>query len=164
MCVQFRANRCIVARSFVAGDTKRMHDYLAQFLAQGGEPVLWYQLAQAVEGTLRARLMELDADSARWPCDPSAAAGVVLKAVAGAGSGGGSGTLNVKGVAYRAYVRPNELQDLVDVLSRITDLQAQRRLKIRFSQAVEATTDGELEPEASTDLQKALDDISDASH
>jgi len=37
-------------------------------------------------------------------------------------------------------------------------------IKIRFNLAVEATTDGDLKPEASKELKKALDEVSDASH
>src|ERR1051325_324386 len=77
---------------------------LAQLSAQRGKPVPWYQVAQAVDGALRARLVELETDSAAWPCDPSGAGKVVLKAVAGAsgggGSGGGGGVVNEKGVTY----------------------------------------------------------------
>ncbi|MHB8522736.1 MAG: DUF499 domain-containing protein [Limisphaerales bacterium] len=140
---------------------------LAQLSAQRGKPVPWYQVAQAVDGALRARLVEWDADSAGWPCDPSAAAKVVLKAVAGTGGGGGGGgggALNDKGVTYHAYLQPNELQDLADALTAIMELQAKYGIKIRFNLAVEVTADGEVKPEATTDVRKALDDISDAWH
>ena len=117
---------------------------LAQLSAQRGKPVPWYQVAQAVDGALRARLVELDANSAGWPCDPSAAAKVVLKAVAGAsggggGGGGGGGALNDKGVTYHAYLQPNELQDMADGLTAIMELQAKYGIKIRFNLAVEVT-------------------------
>ena len=62
---------------------------LAQLSAQRGKQVPWFQIQQAVDGALRARLVELDAESAPWPCDPSGAAKLVLKAVAGAGAGPG---------------------------------------------------------------------------
>jgi len=140
---------------------------LAQLSAQRGKPVPWYQVAQAVDGALRARLVELDADSAGWPCDPSAAAKVVLKAVAGAGGGGGGGgggALNDKGVTYHAYLQPNELQDLADGLTAIMELQAKYGIKIRFNLAVEVTAETDLKPEATTELRKGLDEISDAWH
>jgi hypothetical protein len=87
--------------------------------------------------------------------------------VAGAsGGGGGVGgiTANDKGVTYRAYLQPNELQDLADILSDIMQLQAKHGIKIRFNLAVEATAEGDLKPEATADLRKALDGISDAFH
>ena len=143
-----------------------MSGILAQLSAQRGKPVPWFQIQQAVDGALRARLVELDAESAPWPCDPSAAAKVVLKAVAGAGAGrgggGGGGVLHDKGMTYRAYLQPNELQDLADALTEIMKLQAKHGMKIRFNLAVEASTDGDLTPEASKDLGKLLKEISDA--
>jgi hypothetical protein len=138
---------------------------LAQLSEQRGKPVPWFQVQQAVDGALRARLVELDADSANWPCDPSAASKVVLKAVAGgayvARPGTGE-TLHDKRATYRAYLEPNELQDLADALTEIMNLQAKHGIKIRFNLAVEATTEGELKPEASSELGKLLKAISDA--
>ena len=139
---------------------------LAQLSVQRGKPVPWYQVAQAVDGALRARLVELDGDSAGWPCDPSAAAKVVLKAAAGGGGGGGGGgdPINDKGVTYQAYLQPNELQDLADGLTAIMELQAKHGIKIRFNLWVEVTAEKELKPEATIELRKGLDDISDAWH
>lgn len=140
---------------------------LAQLSAQRGKPVPWYLVAQAVDGALRARLVELDADSAGWPCDSSAAAKVVLKAVAGASGGGvgaGVAMMNDRGVTYSAYLQPNELQDLAEVLSDIMELQAKYGIKIRFNLAVEVTSEKDLKPEATAELRKTLDDISNAFH
>jgi hypothetical protein len=109
--------------------------------------------------------VELDAESANWPCDPSAAARVVLKAVAGSAYVALPGTgemLHDKGASYRAYLEPNELQDLADALTEILNLQAKYGIKIRFNLVVEATTDGELKPEASNELGNLLKDISKA--
>ena len=147
------------------GGKANVSGMLAQLSVQRGKPVPWFQIQQAVDGALRARLVELDADSATWPCDPSGAAKVVLQAVAGAGTGqGGVGgvVLNDKGISYRAYLLPNELQDLADALTEIMKLQAKHGMKIRFNLAVEASTDGDLTPEASKDLGKLLKEISDA--
>lgn len=141
---------------------------LSQLSTQRGKPVPWYLLQQAVDGALRARLVELDANSASWPCDPSAAAKVILKAAAGAAAGAGSGAAsdnaNYNLLAIRAYLQPNELQDLADGLSSILELQAKHGIKLRFNLAVEATAEGGLKPEAAAELRKALDDISNAFH
>lgn len=141
---------------------------LSQLSSQRGKPVPWYLLQQAVDGALRARLVELDTNSAPWPCDPSAAAKVLVKAVAGAAAGQGGGAAsdnaNYNLVSIRAYLQPNELQDLADGLSSILELQAKHGIKLRFNLAVEATADGGLKPEAAAELRKALDDISDAFH
>jgi len=142
---------------------------LSQLSLQRGQPVPWYLLQQAVDGALRARLIELETNSASWPCDPSAAAKVLLKAAAGGGAGAGQGgaagdKANYNLAEFRAYLQPNELQDLSDGLSSILDLQAKHGIKIRFNLAVEVTADGGLKPEAAAELRKALDDISDAFH
>jgi hypothetical protein len=42
------------------------------------------------------------------------------------------------------------------------ELQAKHGIKIRFNLAVEATAEKELKPEATGELRKALEDISDA--
>ena len=59
---------------------------------------------------------------------------------------------------------PNELQDLADVLTEIMELQAKHGIKIRFNLAIETTAEGDLKPEATADLRKALENISDAFH
>lgn len=140
---------------------------LAQLSVQRGRPVPWFLVQQAVDGAIRARLVELDAKSVPWPCDPSAAAKVVLKAVAGGGGGGGGGgygEMKDRGTTYRAYLQPNELQDLSDALTSIMELQAKYGIKIRFNLAVEATAEDDLKPEATAELRKKLDEISDAFH
>ena len=132
---------------------------LAQLSVQRGRPVPWYQVQQAIDGAIRAqRLVELDAKSVPWPCDASAAAKVILKASAGTGGGGGGGAeiMNDKGVTYRAYLQPNELQDLADVLSDIMQLQAKHGIKIRFNLAVEVTAETDLKPEATTELSEGV--------
>lgn len=143
---------------------------LAQVSAQRGMPLPWPLLAQAVDGALRARLVELTAESSPWPCDPSAAPKVVLKAVAG-GAGGGigggdGGGLKIKdqGIACHAYLQPNEIQDLADNLSEILDLQAKHGVTIRFHLTVDANSEGDLRPEVSAELRKLLEGISDAFH
>jgi hypothetical protein len=143
---------------------------LAQLSVQRGRPVPWFQVQQAVDGAIKARLVELDTTSVPWPCDTSAAAKVILKAVSGVSGGGGAGgggggyTMNDKGVTYRAYLQPNELQDLTDALTSILELQAKYGIKIRFNLAVEATAEDDLKPEATAELRKKLDEISDAFH
>ena len=44
------------------------------------------------------------------------------------------------------------------------DLQAKYGIKIRFNLAVETTAEKDLKPEATAELRKALDAISDAFH
>lgn len=141
---------------------------LSQLSSQRGKPVPWFFLQQAIDGALRARIVELDANSTPWPCDPSLASKVLLKAVTGAvtGQGGSTGTdaKNSNAITFRAYLLPNELQDLSDGLSSIMDLQAKHGIKIRFNLAVEVITDDGTKSEATAELRKVLDDISDSFH
>jgi hypothetical protein len=141
---------------------------LSQVSMQRGKPVPWVLVQQAVDGALRARIIELAPESPPWPCDPSNAAKVIVKAVSGIarppGEGGGGSVINDKSIAYRAYLQPNELQDLADALSDIMALQAKHGITIRFQLSVEATSEGELKPEASAELRKMLEDISDSFH
>jgi hypothetical protein len=97
-----------------------------------------------VDGALRARLIELNPDSASWPCDSSGASKVTVKAVSGGVkpiSGDHGRVVDDRGFTYRAYLQPNELQDLADSLIKILDLQAKHGVKIRFNLSVEATSD-----------------------
>jgi len=140
---------------------------LSQLSVQRGKPVSWYQLKQAVDGAIRARLVELDPNSAPWPCDPSGASKVLLKAATGVALGGGSGAVEPGSNytdAFRAYLQPSELQDLAESLSSLMDLQAKHGVKIRFNVAVEVTGDNGLKPEATAELRKVLDEISDSFH
>jgi hypothetical protein len=133
---------------------------LSQLSFQRGKPVPWYLLQQAVDGALRARLVELEAGSASWPCDPSTASKIFLKAVCG--SSGGSGgvphgeSTNQNRISLHANLQPNELQDLAEELGRIMDLQAKHGVKIRFNLTVEMTSENALKPEAAAELRHAM--------
>jgi len=147
------------------GDRASVAGILSQLSTQRGTPVPWPLLAQAVDGALRSRLVELASDSAPWPCDSSAAPKVVLKSVVGGGGavgGGGVSTVDDKMIALRAYLKPNEIQDLADNLTDIMNLQVKYAVTIRLHLAVEAVADGEMKPEFSSEIRKLLDDISEA--
>lgn len=68
------------------------------------------------------------------------------------------------GVTYRACLQPNELQDLSDALPDIMELRTKHGIQIRFSLTVEATAEKDLKPEATTELRRILDSVSDAWH
>jgi hypothetical protein len=143
---------------------------LAQLSAQHGRPLPWNLISEAVGGALRARLVELDPESGPWPGDSTSATKIVLKAVKGAGSGsggnGGGGSPRVEDNActLRAYLKPNELQDLADGLTDLLDLQAKHGIELRFNLTVEATAAGKISDEVRTQLRKLLEDVSDAFH
>ncbi len=142
----------------------------SQLSVQYGKPLPWVLVREAVDGALRARLIELDSNSGAWPCDSSCANKTILKAVAGAGSSaaggglGGGSVLNDNGFSLRAYLKPNELQDLADSLSDLMAVQSKHGLALRFHLSVEAATDGELKDDIKAQLRKILGDVSDAFH
>lgn len=142
---------------------------LAQVSSERGTPIPWHLLKAAVDGAIRARIVELDSESAPWPCDPSAAAKVSLKAVSGSGqkyqNGGGSGGSEVQednAFTMNAVLQPNEIQDLADSLADLLALQAKHGLKFRFHLSVEATTESTMADDVKSDLRKTLEDISEA--
>jgi len=139
---------------------------LAQLSAKRGKPVPWYQVQQAVDGALRARLVELAAESVTWPCDPSAATKVVLKAVATGSHGqkGGSDRAVEEGVSFNAYLKPNELQDLADNVSTLLELQAKHGINLRFKLMIEADGGGKMSEAVTAELRKLLEGISDSFH
>ena len=60
--------------------------------------------------------------------------------------------------SFRAYLQPNELQDLSDGLSSIMDLEVKHGIKIRFNLAVEVAAMDGMKSEATADLRKILDE------
>jgi hypothetical protein len=142
---------------------------LAQVSSQRGGPLPWALLAQAVDGALRARLIELDPDSCPWPCDSISATKVVLKAVSGSGGFGGGiaiGPIEAADNAYalRAYLKPNELQDLADSLSDLLEFETKHGIAIRYLLSLEATADGAISEQARKELAEIMEKISDSFH
>lgn len=138
---------------------------LAQLSAQRSMPLPWPLVSQAVDGALRARLVELVADSASWPCDPSSAGKVVLAVSSASAVLEGKGDAKAHGgnaFSYRACLRPDEIQDLVDKLPEIMELQARYGVQLKFHFGVEVSVDGELKPETSAELGRLLATVSDA--
>jgi hypothetical protein len=89
-----------------------------------GQPVPWTVLRRAIDDAIKARWIELAANSGPWPCDMAAASTVTLRQPAASGSTAGAAAgadgSKPKGVyTSSAVLQPNELQDLVDVLDDI---------------------------------------------
>lgn len=141
---------------------------LAQLSDAKGKPQPWVLVQVAVDGALRARLVELDDNSATWPCDSSASAKVILKATSGAKyvqTGGGGAAVLTHGYTVHATLQPNEIQDLADNLTGLMDLQTKHAIKVAFQVTVEATADGDdVSEEARSALRAKLETISDAFH
>jgi hypothetical protein len=140
---------------------------LAQLSAQRGRPAPWHQVQQAVDGAIRARMVELDTNSAAWPCDPSAATKIVLKAfTTGSYSqmGGSDGAVEEGVTSFTAYLKPNELQDLADNVSALLELQAKHGIELRFKLNIEADGGVQMSEAVTAELRKIVEGISDSFH
>jgi len=149
------------------GGKANVSGILAQISVQRGKPVPWYQVRQAVDGALRARLVELDAASVTWPCDSSAATKVVLKAVSNGEyrqKGGEGGKVEEGGDVFTAYLKPNELQDLADNMSSLLEIQAKHGINMRFKLTIEANGGAQMSDAVSAELRKLLEGVSDSFH
>ena len=119
-----------------------------------------------MDGAIRARLVELDVTSTPWPCDPSAAAKVILKSVASGAyiqKGGNDSTVE-EGVSFTAYLKPNELQDLADNVSALLELEAKQGIKLRFKLMIEADGGVKMSEAVNAELRKLLEGVSDSFH
>lgn len=99
---------------------------LAVVLAQKqGATLPWPLVRAAIDGALRARLIELAPESGAWPCAYAAARGVKLKIPA-------HQPLPTPGLGAkvaRAELRPNEIQDLADLIPALVADAAGHGLK-----------------------------------
>ena len=94
-----------------------------------GKNLPWWTVKLAIDGAFRARLLEKVVDLAAWPCD-YAAAGKVRIHVAKAefqGAKGGEQKFGTK--AASSELRGNEIQDLSDAVSDLTQAAAGHDLR-----------------------------------
>ena len=127
---------------------------LAVVLAQKqGATLPWPLVRAAIDGALRARLIELAPESTPWPCDYVAARGVKLRIpdqqplpapAAGA-------------KVARAELRPNEIQDLADLIPTLVADAAGHGLK--FSVEIQLGEGKAAAPEVVDKLNEMLGSI-----
>jgi hypothetical protein len=120
---------------------------LAVMLAQKqGATLPWPLVRATIDGALRARLVELAPESGPWPCEFAAARSVKLRIPAHKPLPLTSAGAKVA----RAELRPNEIQDLAEVVPDLTRLAAGQALKFR----IEIQIGGDSSPPA-----KVVDEI-----
>lgn len=102
---------------------------------KAGKNLPWVTIRGAIDGALRARLVERAVDSANWPCDYTGAQAVRLQVpsvkppiVDRAPVAPKPGALTAE-----AELRPNEIQDLADVVSELVAAAVGHELKFRVS-------------------------------
>lgn len=95
----------------------------------------WLTVREAIDAAFRARLLDRGPGSADWPCDYSSASAVSI-VVPQAGSATVTPAPSVSTdtrTSHAAALRPNQLQDLVDVLPDLIKLTAGHDLTFRLA-------------------------------
>ncbi len=96
----------------------------------------WATVRDAIDGAIRARLIELALDSAPWPCDLAGAQNVKLRVAAGAKRPDDVPfKLRPNVLVTEADLRPSEIQDLAEQLPELR--KAARAADLKFHLRVE---------------------------
>ena len=96
----------------------------------------WATVRNAIDGAIRARLIEATLDSTPWPCDFAAAQNVKLRIPASSKATEVPFALRPDFLVAEAELRPSEIQDLAEQLPEIrkaagaTDLKFRLRLEL----------------------------------
>ena len=110
---------------------KLREDALSQ---QHGKTLPWATVRQAIDGALRARLLERTESFPLWPCAYADAASVKVRVPKQSPLGGaGSGAAKYGVKSATAELRANELQDLADAVAKIGAASAGHELKYVLS-------------------------------
>jgi len=92
----------------------------------------WATVRDAIDGAIRARLIEVASDSAPWPCEFASAQNTKLRVVTASGkSPEPQFKLQPNVLVAEAELRPNEIQDLADQLSDLRKLAGNAALRFR---------------------------------
>lgn len=119
----------------------------------------WRTVRDAIDGALRAGIVQHVADSGAWPCELAEAGRVDLRLPAQAPPRKPDDQLRPKGTrTAKAQLKSGQIQDLADRVADIT--KAAAGMDIRFTVTVELGGDSSPAPEAVERLQELLGDIS----
>ena len=100
---------------------------------KAGTNLPWVTVRQAIDGAIRARILEPTVDSATWPCDYVAAQNVKLRLPRTSPPGGDKRfELKPDVLVAEAELRPNEIQDLAEHLAEIRKAAGAFDLKFRL--------------------------------
>src|SRR5262249_31804761 len=122
-------------------------------------------LRRAIDDSIRARWIELAANSGPWPCEMAAASMVTLRQPAGPGGAAepppGGFISKPKGVYISsALLQPNELQDLVDVLPDV--VKAAAGVSLRFHLQISLGDSENLDSTKVKEINTLLESVSPA--
>lgn len=137
----------------------------ASLSQKAGQTIPWRRVRDAIDGAYRARYLETTLDSGAWPCEYPGAQTVKLRVSSRDTSPvlvvpSPSPTLPPRPGVHiaEADLRPNEIQDLADMISELTAAAAGNDLK--FHLRIELGGDVQPQSETIDKLNKILKDIS----
>lgn len=126
---------------------------------KAGVTLPWVTIRDVIEGAIRARMLETTIDSGQWPCDISGARSVKVRVPA---EGLPPATPPPPRQAGRhvaaAELKPNELQDLADVVGDIVKAAVGHTLKLRVEIELEGTNENAAD--AVSKINKSLKSVS----
>jgi hypothetical protein len=111
----------------------------------------WATVRDAIDGAIRARLIERALDSAPWPCEFAAAHNVKLRVAASPPPPPEKPRPNV--LVAEAELRPNEIQELADRLKELRRVAGNAELRFRVHLELDA---GDTSP-----LQEVVDQLNE---
>lgn len=102
---------------------------------RAGRTLPWSVVRDAIEGAIRARMIERTVDSGDWPCDLNRAQQAKFRVPAGPGPGPGPVVPPVRpGVrTATAELRPDQIQDLAEVVGDVKAAAVGQELKFRMT-------------------------------
>jgi hypothetical protein len=123
-----------------------------------GRPLPWAAVRDAIDGSIRASYLELTLDSGTWPCPLSAAQSVKVRVPVGTQRPATPATQPSPGVHIaEAELKPNQLQDLADIVGDLVHAAVGHDLKFRVR--VELRSTDSKSEETVGKINKALKDV-----
>lgn len=136
---------------------------LVALSAKHGATLPWATVREAIDGAIRVRLLEKSIDSGPWPCDLSGAQNVKLRVPAGKVEPPPGPPLPPSpkpGIRVaEAEIRPNEIQDLADVVGDLVKAAVGYNLVFRLR--LELGGDSEVPDEVVANMNKILTDVAE---
>jgi hypothetical protein len=125
-----------------------------------GQPVPWTVLRRAIDDAIRARWIELAANSGPWPCEMAAASTVILRQPAPTiSTSRDTAGAKPRGVyTSSAEIQPNELQDLVEILDDI--VKAAVGIPLRFQLQISLGGGEDIDTAKVEAINKLLESVS----
>ena len=126
---------------------------------KAGVTLPWITVREVIEGAIRARVLEPTIDSGQWPCDLSGARMVKVRVPSGGVPASTPQPLQRPGRhVAAAELKPNELQDLADVVGDIVKASVGHALTFRVEIELQGTNENAAD--AISKINKSLKSVS----